>query len=85
MPTRHQILLRDYRKHIEDIRRCVDENHNLFQLIILDASSMFENHDEVYPKVVQILLDMFIYACYIRFLCGYGCNSGGLFYAIYRH
>ncbi|CAL8126988.1 unnamed protein product [Orchesella dallaii] len=53
MPKRHQILLRDYRKHIEEIRRCIDVNHNLFQLMILDASSMFENHDEVYPKKLK--------------------------------
>ncbi|ODM92474.1 Carnosine N-methyltransferase [Orchesella cincta] len=53
MPKRHQILLRDYRKHIEEIRRCIDVNHNLFQLMILDASSMFENHDEVYPQTLK--------------------------------
>ncbi|XP_021945760.1 carnosine N-methyltransferase isoform X2 [Folsomia candida] len=49
LPTEHQRLLTNYRKHLHDIKRCVEENQNLCILMTLEESHLFENQHEVYP------------------------------------
>lgn len=56
LPTEHQRLLTNYRKHLHDIKRCVEENQNLCILMTLEESHLFENQHEVYPTKVFILI-----------------------------
>jgi hypothetical protein len=52
LPCSHQTLLEDYRKHLSNVKESAEENQNLFLLMVMEESRLFENHDEVYPSKV---------------------------------
>ena len=48
MPARQRELLSDYSEHLQQLRVCIEHNHQIIKLILQDVSGMFENskHDE---------------------------------------
>jgi len=60
LSKRHQDLLKDYKAHVQTMKDCVAKNQEVFDLIMGEESNMFENHEDVYPKVSHEVLTTFI-------------------------
>ena len=45
LPDTHQDLLYKYKKHLKELKKCVETNHALISQIIQDVAYMFENSD----------------------------------------
>lgn len=50
LSQRHQKLLEDYRNHLHEVAKAVEQNHQLMQLIVADISNLFENIDYTTPE-----------------------------------
>jgi len=53
LSSSHRKLLVDYEEHLLNVKKCAEENQNLFLLMVMEESRLFENHDEVYPSKVE--------------------------------
>ncbi|XP_043462810.1 carnosine N-methyltransferase isoform X1 [Leptopilina heterotoma] len=43
LPTHHQKLLSKYRDHLQEVKRCIENNDDIIKLIIKDVAHIFEN------------------------------------------
>lgn len=43
LPTKHQKLLSKYREHLQEVKRCIENNDKIIKLIIKDVAHIFEN------------------------------------------
>lgn len=50
LPSHHQKLLSKYREHLQEIKRCIENNDHIIKLIIKDVTHIFEN---VSPQTAQ--------------------------------
>ncbi|XP_020278481.1 carnosine N-methyltransferase isoform X2 [Pseudomyrmex gracilis] len=51
LPSHHQKLLSKYREHLQEVKRCIENNDQIIKLIIKDAGNIFEN---VCPTTAQV-------------------------------
>lgn len=51
LPQHHQKLLSKYREHLQEVKRCIENNDQIIKLIIKDVAHIFEN---VCPTTAQI-------------------------------
>lgn len=63
LPAHHQKLLAKYKEHLQEVKRCIENNDQIIKLIIKDVAHIFEN---VCPSTAQIdsvrdYLPLFIY------------------------
>lgn len=60
LPTIHQALLQTYREHLENVRKCIEQNYNVIKLILKDVGYIFENIDpeETNPRMVCITVQL---------------------------
>lgn len=45
LPERHQVMLSEYRYHLNKTRYCIDENHQIIRKIIQHTDTLFENEN----------------------------------------
>lgn len=50
LPAHHQKLLSKYREHLQEVKRCIENNDEIIKLIIKDVAHIFEN---VSPATAQ--------------------------------
>ncbi|XP_043785202.1 carnosine N-methyltransferase isoform X4 [Apis laboriosa] len=50
LPAHHQKLLSKYREHLQEVKRCIENNDEIIKLIIKDVAHIFEN---VSPTTAQ--------------------------------
>ncbi|XP_043598161.1 carnosine N-methyltransferase isoform X1 [Bombus pyrosoma] len=50
LPAHHQKLLSKYREHLQEVKRCIENNDEIIKLIIKDVAHIFEN---VSPAAAQ--------------------------------
>ncbi|XP_008209419.1 carnosine N-methyltransferase isoform X1 [Nasonia vitripennis] len=43
LPPHHQKLLSKYREHLQEVKRCIENNDDIIKLIIKDVAHIFEN------------------------------------------
>ncbi|XP_023289200.1 carnosine N-methyltransferase [Orussus abietinus] len=43
LPLHHQKLLSNYRDHLQEVKRCIENNDEIIKLIIKDVANIFEN------------------------------------------
>lgn len=63
LPVHHQKLLSKYREHLQEVKRCIENNDHIIKLIIKDVAHIFEN---VHPATAQadsvrIFIDIFLF------------------------
>ncbi|XP_072760850.1 carnosine N-methyltransferase [Anoplolepis gracilipes] len=51
LPSHHQKLLQKYKEHLQEVKRCVENNDQIIKLIIKDVAHIFEN---VCPTTAQV-------------------------------
>lgn len=51
LPQHHQKLLSKYREHLQEVKRCIDNNDQIIKLIVKDVAHIFEN---VCPTTAQV-------------------------------
>lgn len=51
LPSHHQKLLSKYKEHLQEIKRCIENNDQIIKLIIKDVAHIFEN---VCPSTAQV-------------------------------
>ncbi|XP_011876474.1 PREDICTED: UPF0586 protein C9orf41 homolog isoform X2 [Vollenhovia emeryi] len=51
LPQHHQKFLAKYKEHLQEVKRCIDNNDQIIKLIIKDVAHIFEN---VCPNTAQI-------------------------------
>jgi carnosine N-methyltransferase len=51
LPQHHQKLLSKYREHLQEVKRCIENNDQIIKLIIKDVAHIFEN---VCPSTAQV-------------------------------
>ncbi|EZA49588.1 hypothetical protein DMN91_005678 [Ooceraea biroi] len=51
LPQHHQKLLSKYREHLQEVKRCIENNDQIIKLIIKDVAHIFEN---VCPTTAQV-------------------------------
>ncbi|KAL6259804.1 hypothetical protein P5V15_009715 [Pogonomyrmex californicus] len=51
LPPHHQKLLRKYKEHLQEVKRCIENNDQIIKLIIKDVAHIFEN---VCPSTAQV-------------------------------
>jgi len=66
LPQHHQKLLSKYREHLQEVKRCIENNDQIIKLIIKDVAHIFEN---VCPSAAQVdsvrSIQYLIYLIYI--------------------
>lgn len=50
LPAHHQKLLSKYREHLQEVKRCIENNDEIIKFIIKDVAHIFEN---VSPATAQ--------------------------------
>lgn len=43
LPPHHQKLLSKYKEHLQEVKRCIENNDDIIKLIIRDVAHIFEN------------------------------------------
>ncbi|XP_011635873.1 carnosine N-methyltransferase [Pogonomyrmex barbatus] len=51
LPPHHQKFLRKYKEHLQEVKRCIENNDQIIKLIIKDVAHIFEN---VCPSTAQV-------------------------------
>lgn len=51
LPAHHQKLLSKYKEHLQEVKRCIENNDQIIKLIIKDVAHIFEN---VCPSTAQV-------------------------------
>ncbi|KAG5308821.1 CARME methyltransferase, partial [Acromyrmex insinuator] len=51
LPQHHQKLLSKYKEHLQEVKRCIENNDQIIKLIIKDVAHIFEN---VCPTTAQV-------------------------------
>ncbi|KAL3229304.1 hypothetical protein MRX96_023621 [Rhipicephalus microplus] len=63
LPPSHQLMLKNYRQHLDRVRMAIDHNHDVLKLVVANIAHMFENvdhSDDVKPtnQIQATSLDM---------------------------
>lgn len=72
LPPHHQKLLSKYRDHLQEVKRCIENNDQIIKLIIKDVAHIFENvspNSEQTDSVRQVYLVCSMYKLFLLSYC----------------